>query len=36
MLCDGPISLVFVLVKKFLERFANKNCEKQIKKSLEL
>ena len=36
ILCRGHIFLVILAEKKLLERFAEKNCKKQIKKSLEL
>ena len=35
-LCHGFILLVILKTKKLLERFMKKNCEKQIKKRLEL
>ena len=36
ILFRGHILLVFLRMKKMLERFTKKNCKKQVKRSLEL
>ena len=36
ILCRGYTLLMTLIVKKLLEHFTEKNCKKQIKKSLEL
>ena len=35
-LCCGHMLLVILIIKKLLEHLTNKNCKKQIKKSLDL
>ena len=36
ILCFGHMLLVILKIKKLLDRFSKKTCEKQIKKGLEL